>query len=372
MTLPLSYQIDGPASAPPLVLLNSVGATTAMWDSVLPRLTRRLRVIRVDTRGHGGSPPAPAGRTTLADLGGEVLRVLDDLGLSSVYLAGLSLGGMTAMWLAAHHPDRIDRLALLCSSAYLPPPQFWLDRAARVRAEGMAPVADAVVGRWLGDESAGRRPDLVESLQTMVKTTDPETYAQCCEAIAEMDQRADLPSIAAPTLVIAGGLDTATPPEHGRVIADGIPNSRLEVVPEAAHLATVDYPDDVAALLLDHFTGGEATRRAVLGDEHVDRATAATTDFSAAFQDFITRYAWGEIWGRPGLTRRDRSIATLSALTALGVEHELGMHVRAALRNGLTPEEIAEVLLHTSIYAGVPRSNRAFAIAQEVLGEVPG
>jgi len=114
---------------------------------------------------------------------------------------------------------------------------------------------------------------------------------------------------------------------------------------------------------------GMRVRREVLGDEHVDRAVAMTTSFTEPFQDFITRYAWGEIWSRPGLTRAERSMVTLTVLTALGREHELAMHVRAALRNGLTAEQIAEVLLHTGVYAGVPAANRAFAIAQDVLRE---
>jgi 4-carboxymuconolactone decarboxylase len=114
---------------------------------------------------------------------------------------------------------------------------------------------------------------------------------------------------------------------------------------------------------------GERTRREVLGDEHVDRAQARTTAFSAPFQDFIQRYAWGEVWNRPGLDRRQRSMITLATLTALRAENEIEMHVRAALRNGLTPEEISEVLLHTAVYAGVPAANVAFAIAQRVLEE---
>jgi 3-oxoadipate enol-lactonase/4-carboxymuconolactone decarboxylase len=369
VTLPLSYQVEGPEKAPPLVLLNSVGSTTAMWDSVIKTLTERLRVIRIDTRGHGGSPPSPGPRTSLAELGRDVLGVLDELELSRAHIAGLSLGGMVAMWLAAHHPERVSRLALLCTSAYYPPPEFWLERAAQVRAEGMGLIADAVVPRWVTEDFAGRRPDVVRDLQAMIMTTDPESYAQCSEVIAGMDQRDDLPRIAAPTLVLAGELDPATPPEMGRVIADGIPNARLVVLRDAAHLPTVEFPEDVAGLLVDHFAGGEATRRAVLGDQHVDRAVAGTTSFTRPFQDFITRYAWGEIWGRPGLSRRDRSVVTLTALAALGADHELAMHVRAALRNGLTREEIAEILLHTSVYAGVPRANRAFAVAQEVLDE---
>lgn len=114
---------------------------------------------------------------------------------------------------------------------------------------------------------------------------------------------------------------------------------------------------------------GEQTRREVLGDEHVDRAQARTTEFSAPFQDFITRYAWGEVWNRPGLDRRQRSMITLAALTSLRAENEIEMHVRAALRNGVTPEEIGEVLLHTAVYAGLPAANAAFAIAQRVLEE---
>ena len=114
---------------------------------------------------------------------------------------------------------------------------------------------------------------------------------------------------------------------------------------------------------------GERTRREVLGDEHVDRAQERATDFSRPFQDFITRYAWGEVWNRPGLDRRSRSMITLAALTAVRAEGELELHVRAALRNGLTPEEIAEVLLHTAVYAGVPAANAAFAVAQRVLEE---
>lgn len=115
---------------------------------------------------------------------------------------------------------------------------------------------------------------------------------------------------------------------------------------------------------------GMAVRREVLGDEHVDRAITGTTQFTEPFQDFITRYAWGEIWSRPGLSRAERSIGTLTALAALGRDHELGMHVKAALRNGLTPDQIAEVLLQVAVYAGVPAANRAFAIAQQVLREV--
>jgi 3-oxoadipate enol-lactonase/4-carboxymuconolactone decarboxylase len=374
MSEPLYHRVDGPAGAPTLVLLNSLGTGGEMWASCVGPLAERFRVVRIDARGHGRSPaPAAGPPCRLADLGRDVLAVLDRIGADRVHLAGVSLGGMTAMWLAAYHPERVARLALLCTAAHLPPADGWLERAATARTAGVAALAEAVLARWVTPELAGRDPDLVGRLRAMLVGTDPEAYAQCCEAIAAMDLRADLPRIAAPTLVLGGARDPATPLEHQRAIAAGIPGARLEVLDQAAHIATVAQPAAIAALLADHFGGtlaaGLATRRAVLGEEHMDRAVAATTELTAPFQDLITRYAWGEVWSRPGLARRDRSIATLAAVVTLGAEEEIAMHVRAALRNGLSAAEIGEVLLHTAVYAGAPRANRAYAIARRVLDE---
>ncbi|HZZ97685.1 MAG TPA: 3-oxoadipate enol-lactonase [Jatrophihabitantaceae bacterium] len=369
----LRWRIDGAPDAPVLVLLNSVGSTTDMWAPVVGSLAEQFRVVRIDHRGHGDSPLSPAGtECTLADLSADVIEVLDELGLDRVYLAGLSLGGMTGMWLAIHHPDRIKRLALLCTSAAMVSDTY-AERAQMVRTEGMRAAVDRIVGRWLTVGTAERDPDLVVALRAMVLSIDAESYAQCCEAIAAMDLRADLGRIAAPTIVIAGRQDSATPPEHGALIANGIPGARLELLDNAAHLATLEQPGRIGMLLLEHFRAGAtlergySTRRAVLGDEHVDRTIASTTALTEPFQEFITRYAWGDVWSRPELALRERSIATLAALVALGAEHELAMHVRAARRNGLTPEDIVEVFLHTALYAGLPRANRAITIAREVL-----
>ena len=368
----LAWRADGPQGAPTLVLLHSVGTTSDMWTPCMGVLAEHFRVVRIEARGHGDSPASPHG-AQIADLGADVVAVLDELGLGRVHLAGLSLGGMTAMWLAIHHPERVGRLALLCTSAYVPPAQGWLDRAATVRTDGMAAIADVVVARWITPPLAARDPALVARLRGMLTSVDAESYAQCCEAIAGLDLRADLARIAAPTLVVAGEDDPAIPPPHSRAIADAIAGARLEIITPAAHVLTYEQPGRIAALLLDHFRAGGtlsrgyATRRAVLGDAVVDQAIAATTELTAPFQEFITRYAWGDVWSRPGLARRDRSIATLAALVTLGAEHEIAMHVEAARRNDLTPGEIAEVLLHVAVYAGVPRANRAFAIARDVL-----
>lgn len=370
----LAWREDGPGDGPPLVLLNSVGSSTEMWTPCLAPLAEQFRVIRIDTRGHGDSPPSPAGEaTTIADLAEDVLAVLDGLGLGRVGLAGLSLGGMVGMWLSVHRPERVARLALLCTSAHLAPESFWRERAAAVRRGGLGAISDAVVARWLTPGLAERDPALRASLQTMVESVDPESYAQCCEAIAAMNQLADLGRVAAPTLVIGGADDPATPPTHQQAIADRIEGSRLHIVQDAAHVATVEQPARIAALMLEHFRGGATlaagyrTRRAVLGDEYVDAALASTTDLTRDFQSFLTRYAWGDVWTRTDLTRRERSIATVTALTVLGAEHELRSHVRGALRNGLDPDEIIGLLQHVAVYSGLPRANRAVAIATEIL-----
>jgi 3-oxoadipate enol-lactonase/4-carboxymuconolactone decarboxylase len=372
----LHWRADGPAGAPVLVLLNSIGTSGEMWTPCVGPLAEQFRVLRIDTRGHGESPPSPPGTScSLPDLGRDVLGVLDELGVGRAHIAGLSLGGITALWLAIHRPERVHRLAVLCAAAHLPPASGWHERAAAVRAGGMAAIADIPQRLWITAGLADRDRELLARLQRMQAAVDPESYAQCCEALAGTDLRADLGRVAVPTLLIAGADDPAAPPDTLRAIADSIPGSRLQVLEPAAHIATVEQPAAVVHALLTHFGGGAtlaagyATRRAVLGDEHVDRAIGATTALDAPFQDFLTRYAWGEVWSRPGLGRRERSVATLAALVSLGAENEIAMHVRAAVRNGLTPDEIGEVLLHTALYAGLPRANRAFAIARDVLGE---
>lgn len=373
----LSATVSGPPDAPPVVLLGSLGSTAAMWAGQVPVLAERFRVVAVEARGHGGSP-VPPGPYALDDLVDDTLALLDRLGIARASFVGLSLGGMTALRLAARAPQRVDRLAVLCTSALLGPASSWHERAAAVRADGTGSIAQTVVSRWLTGPGRAAHPEQVAALEAMVAAVPDEGYAGCCEAIAAMDLRADLPRILAPTLAIAGADDPATPPEHLEAIAAGVPGARLLVLPRAAHLANLEQPDAVNAALLLHLAPdprhdqGMTVRRAVLGDAHVDRSVAATTPLTAPFQDLITRYAWGDVWTRPGLDRRTRSLLTLALLTALSHEHELGLHVRAAITNGVTPEEITEVLLHSAVYAGVPAANRAFAVAQRVLAELGG
>ena len=259
----LHHQLDEPVPAPPgtptLLLLGSLGSTAQVWAPQLPALAARFRVLRLDLPGHGGSPaPRPgAGPLSIDDLVDAVTATLDALGAPPVHVAGVSLGGMVAMRLAAREPHRVRSLALVCTSAKLGPREAWEERARTVREHGTAAVAEAVVGRWLTPGFAARNPALVAHLRAVVEGVDGEGYAACCEAIAAMDLTADLPGLAAPVLAVAGAEDPATPPEHLRAIAEAVPGARLEVVEGAAHVLPLDRPDVAVRLITEHVLAAE-------------------------------------------------------------------------------------------------------------------
>jgi 3-oxoadipate enol-lactonase len=245
--------IEGPPDAPALVLSPSLGSSLDMWEPQAVALRDRFRVVRYDHRGHGRSPVLP-GPYEIADLAEDVVRLLDRLDVAAAHFCGISLGAMAGMALAAAHPDRVRRLVLCCTAARMPAPEVYGQRAATVRAHGTAAIAPDVVSRWVTAEFAAAHPALIERLQAMVAATPDEGYAACCEAIERMDLRDLLPRISAPTLLIAGAEDPATPPEHAELIAAKVPDARVEVLSPAAHLASIEQPDAVSRLIVDHLT----------------------------------------------------------------------------------------------------------------------
>jgi 3-oxoadipate enol-lactonase len=249
VTVQLRYADAGPEDGPVLVLGGALGTSWAMWQPQMPALTERFRVVRYDHRGHGRSP-VPQGPYAIYELAQDVLALLEKLDLRRVHLGGLSLGGMVALWIAAHAPSRVDRLVLLCTSARLGPPERWSQRAAAVKAGGMAAVADAVMSRWFSPEFGLRHAAVVGWARAMLLATPVSGYAACCAAIAKMDMTSVLARIDVPTLAIAGSLDEATPPSHLVQIASKIRGARLETVP-AAHLANVEQPGLVTSLMMD-------------------------------------------------------------------------------------------------------------------------
>jgi 3-oxoadipate enol-lactonase len=247
----LHHVDEGPRDAPPLVLSGSLGSTLEMWRPQVAALTERFRVIRIDHRGHGGSP-VPPGPYRVADLAGDVLALLDALGLDRVSWCGLSLGGMVGMHLASEAPQRIAALTLCCTSAHFPDATVWRERIAAVRDGGTAPIAAGVASRWFTPDWAAAHPDVLAEAEQMVAGTPDAGYLACCQAVEVWDHRGRLPAVGAPTLVIAGSADPSTPVEpHARTIAEGIPGARLEIL-HAAHLATIERADEATPLIAAH------------------------------------------------------------------------------------------------------------------------
>jgi len=242
------HRLEGPPEAQAVVFINSLGAELSMWDPQALALRDSFRVVRYDARGHGVSP-VPPGPCSVADLGGDLIALLDRLGLERASLCGVSLGGATALWVAAHAPARVDRLVVCCSSAFFDAYDAYMKRAELVRAKGAEVVADAVVRRWFTARMFDERPQDADRMREMIAATPAEGYAAGAEAVATIDLRADLAAIAAPTLVIAGAEDPATPPEHGRRIAAGIRGAEFAEVPAAAHLGNYERPQEFNELI---------------------------------------------------------------------------------------------------------------------------
>jgi len=380
-------QLSEPSAGPLLLLGNSIGTSaTALWAASAAFLGERFHVVAWDLPGHGRNTDPVSDSFSMAELAAGVMafadRVLTDRGEPGgrLYYAGDSLGGAVGLQALLDAPDRILAAVLLCTGAKIGDADGWWERAARVRASGTAVLINQSVERWFAPGFLEREPQVASQLLESLRAADAEAYALACEALADFDVRSRLGEIAVPVLAVAGAEDFATQANLLAEIANGVQRGTLQVLEGVAHLAPAEAPQEVAKLIMKHFdeeelavdryVAGMQIRREVLGDDHVDRANAATTDFTRDFQELITEYAWGTIWTRPGLDRRSRSMITLTALVARGHHEELAMHVRAARRNGLSVDEIKEVLLQTAIYCGVPDANTAFRIAQAALAEV--
>ncbi|MDT7578079.1 MAG: 3-oxoadipate enol-lactonase [Pseudonocardiales bacterium] len=246
----LHHVDEGPRDAPVLVFAGSLGSTLDMWRPQLT-LADRFRVIRIDHRGHGGSP-VPPGPYAMADLGGDVLTLLDALGLDQVAWCGLSLGGMVGMYLGSEHPERLQSLTLCCTTAHFADKTPWHARIAAIEAGGTASVAEGVASRWFTPPWGAEHPDVVAECRDMIANTSDEGYLGCCAAIVAWDHRDRLSAVAVPTLVIGGADDPSTPVEpHSRTLVAGIPGARLEVI-SGAHLATIESAAAATALIAEN------------------------------------------------------------------------------------------------------------------------
>ena len=384
------------AELPLLVLGPSIGTSArTLWTDCAAGLTEVFDVVAWDLPGHGYNHSVPEESFTMAELAqgvldvvSEILEQRDQYGGSFAY-AGDSVGGCVGLQLLLDHPGRVHAAVLLCTGAKIGEAAMWAGRIGQVSVSGTPVMVSGSAERWFGPGFLDRSPGTGSALLHALQDADDRGYMQVCEALAHFDVRDQLGKIDVPVLAVAGSEDASTPTDNLREIAEGVQHGRLVELEGVAHLAPAEAPAEVARLIRQHVLGevggesqpdgttrgasydaGMAVRRAVLGDTHVDRATANATDFTREFQDFITEYAWGGIWTRPGLDRRSRSLITLTALIARGHHEEFAMHVRAARTNGLTNDEIKELILQSAIYCGVPDANTAFRIAQRVLDEI--
>jgi 3-oxoadipate enol-lactonase/4-carboxymuconolactone decarboxylase len=378
----LFYRLEGKPGRPVLILSHSIGTDHGMWFPQAEQLLDHFQLLRYDIRGHGASD-APAGDYAVADLGRDLLGLVDALQIPKFAFCGLSLGGAIGQWLAIHASDRLNHLVLANTSPRFGPRANWEARMATVGEKGMQGIVEVAMQRFFSPDTLAREDPYAQAVRSVLLGSDPAGYLGCCAALRDFDGTALLRQIRIPTLVIAGDRDVSTPWEgHGEVLAREIPHCRSLRLPAAAHLSNLERPRSFAAALLefvqppgdasaDPLQEGSRVRRAMLGETHVNDSFRSATDLTRDFQALITRYAWGTIWTRPGLDLRTRRLLVLSIAAALGRWEEFGLHVRAGLSRELELCDLKEVLLQTAIYAGVPAANSGFRIASEELEKLP-
>jgi 3-oxoadipate enol-lactonase len=248
----LNVSVEGRDAGPTLMLSNSLGSTMAMWQPQMKAFAQLFRVIRYDRRGHGKSS-VPPGPYSMERFGRDVLAILDDLNIDKAHWCGLSMGGMVGQWLGANAPERIGKLVLANTACYYPDPTNWLNRIKAVKEGGVASVADTVIAAWLTEDFREREPQVTQNMKTMMIATPTPGYIACCEALSTLDQRALLPRIKSPTLVIAGLHDTSTPVAAGEFIRSQIPSASMTIL-DAAHISNVEQPHAFADAVIGFLT----------------------------------------------------------------------------------------------------------------------
>jgi 3-oxoadipate enol-lactonase len=240
----MNYTFDGPAQAPVLIMSHSLATDLSMWDPTVPALTGRFRVLRYDTRGHGGTD-APKGAYTLDQLAEDARALLAALGISNPHWVGLSMGGMIGQTLALKAPNLFASLSLCDTSSRIPAEAkpLWQDRIKTAETQGMEPLVQSTLERWFTEPFRKSRKDVVDKVAKMIRTTPPAGYAGCCHAISALDVTDKISAIKTPTIAIVGEDDPGTPVAAHKVIHEKIAGSRLEIIPQAAHLANMEQPE---------------------------------------------------------------------------------------------------------------------------------
>ena len=362
-----------------IVFINSLGTHLTIWHEVVALLEHQFNILLFDKRGHGLSSTIE-GTLSIDDYADDVIFLMDELGVERANVIGLSIGGLITYSLANRFPSRLDKLVFSNTGAKLGNETAWNDRIEAIQKDGMASMSSSIIERWLSPNYRATHSAETLGYKMMLDRCTKLGYIQACAAIRDADYNSELKKINHPTLFMGGGVDIGTPPEMVKENAENL-GAEAVIFDDIGHLPCIEIPlkmaDLIQAFLSDpapqmhgeSYKIGMKTRRAVLGNAHVDRAETNKTEFDEDFQRYITTSAWGAIWSRKHLSKRERSMITIALLAALGHEQELEMHIRATKNTGATEKDIKEVLLHTGIYAGVPVTNGAMKIAKRIYSE---
>ena len=384
----LRFRTSGDRRGPWVVFTNSLGTDLTIWDDVAARLPAGYAILGYDKRGHGLSS-LPSGQLTIDDHAGDLIALMDHVGIERATICGVSVGGMIAQRVAAREPDRVSSLILCDTGAKIGTAETWSQRISDIEAGGMEAASSAILERWFSAPFLARETAKVAGYRAMLARTPLTGYTATCAAIRDADLTEGTRALTAPTLCIAGANDIATPPSLMRELAGMISGATLVEIDQCGHIPSVEQPETTARVIREFLASldqprdavpgaaartrydvGMTVRRRVLGNAHVDRASAASTPFDQPFQTFITEGAWGHLWSGRHLTLRERSIVTLALLAALSQDDEFAMHVRATANTGASPDDIREALMHVAVYAGVPKANHALKIAKAALAEI--
>jgi 3-oxoadipate enol-lactonase / 4-carboxymuconolactone decarboxylase len=369
----IHYKYIKSSASRTFVFVNSLGTDFRIWDEVAENLTNHGSILCFDKRGHGLSEMSQ-NPLTISDYVADLVTLLDVLKIEKCVLIGLSIGGIIGQKMALMHPERIEKLVLSNTAPKVGSEESWNTRINIVQNKGISSIADTIMKVWFSENFHQNHATELAGYKSMLSNSNQVGYIHACEALKVNDLTNEISKINIPTLCIAGTEDGSTPPAQVKAMADQIPDAKYVLIEGVGHIPCVEKPEFIAKLIIDFvadnslslYEQGMKTRRSVLGNAHVDKAEANKTDFDKDFQEYITNNAWGAIWSRPHLTKRERSMITIAILTALGLEEELAMHIRATKNTGATQDDVKEVLMHTGVYAGVPRTNGAMKIAKKI------
>lgn len=378
----LSYRLLGDEHKPLVVLAHPLGMNQSAWDEFIPNLLTDFRLLTWDLPGHGASSPWPLSKARIvpADLANDLLSLISITGSTGFHFIGTSIGGVIGQELLKNGTPQLLSVTLTNTGTRIGNAEKWSERAERAIKEGLAALAPEIVPRWFAPAFLSKNPALNIGWQTQMSAGDSRSYALLCEMLAEVDFTGKLGTPKIPLTLIGGDEDVATPPATLEKLANEFVGESATILAGVGHVPSVEAPEVFAKMFKKsvcaftkpdgygavHYEQGLMTRKAILGDDHVERANENQTTLDAPFQRMITRLAWGELWGNADLSRQERSMITIALLAALGRDGELELHLKTAMSIPLSEDQLRQALMHVAVYAGVPAANHAFSMAKRL------